>query len=82
MIVSYIYMGIPLPGLEAGKHQIEVADGANIQAFVDQLTTKYPALSKGYLKRCTIMVNGEKSECKRVLHDDDKILLLTVLGGG
>jgi len=80
--VVFTYMGVPVPGLEAGRHRFELVEGANLKAFVEALAQEHPALSKQYLKKCTILVNEAKAEMNRGLQDGDHILLLTVLGGG
>lgn len=82
MIVVFTCLGIPVPGLEAGKHRLELAEGSSLRAFVGLLAQHYPSISKAYLAKSTIFVNQLNADLNQILLDGDEILLLTVLGGG
>lgn len=82
MRVVVKHLGIPLEGLDKEPFELDLEEGATIRDLVDQLMKKHPHLTPKHFQTTSFMIDGKKADYKSILKDNEKVLLMRILGGG
>lgn len=78
MFIKIKYFGLITNKLDS---QAVLPEDSNVADLLNHLFVQHPN-NKDMLNRATILVNKSKANLNTVLHDNDEVMILAVLGGG
>ena len=80
MIIKMKYLGLITGNLPTS---IEVSDGTDLAGLIQAMRDEYGVERiDTIVKKSTFLVNNKKTDENSQLNDGDKVMVLTVLGGG
>jgi molybdopterin converting factor subunit 1 len=79
--VHVLYFAVVRERLRLDDELVALADGATVDALVDELERRHPALGS-LRKACKVAVNQELAGGDRVLQDGDEVALIPPVAGG
>ena len=80
MLVKIKFFGLPV-GFAENEFSADVADSATIGDLIEAISANDVKKTE-LLRNSVFLVNKSKSGLKTVLHDNDEVFIMRVLGGG